>query len=135
MHVNSAERMKTGTAQSGLKIAAKQTTGCSSTSTYDAGSRAALHENGGCKRILHLFSGPSDRPDSFANAVRALGSCCTEFDIVNCDEQNLVNDAVWQRVISDIRAGVYDGMLAGPPCNTYTEAHLAMTVMDWLTCL
>lgn len=74
------------------------------------------------KRILHLFSGPSNRVDGFANAVRALGGQCVEYDLVNGAEQDLANDHIWQGIMSDIKNGVYDALLAGPPCNTFTNA-------------
>lgn len=42
-------------------------------------------------------------------------------NLVKGEEQNLASDMVWQKLRSDIVDGYYDAMLAGPPCNTYTD--------------
>ena len=41
------------------------------------------------QRVLQLFSGPSNRMDGFAAAIRKAGSLCGEFDMVNGPEQDL----------------------------------------------
>lgn len=100
----------------------QNSTGESMTSTTAADHGLQQFHSNECKCILHLFSGPSGCEDGFAAAVRDRGHKCVEYDLVNGTEQDLANDAVWQSLISDIRAGRYDAMLAGPPCNTYTNA-------------
>ena len=72
--------------------------------------------------ILHLFSGPGNRLDGFAAAVRHAGFECEEYDIVNGEEQDLAAEQVWKRVYTRIKAGHYSALLAGPPCNTFTNA-------------
>eukprot|EP00435_Cladocopium_sp_Y103_P025927 s1750_g6.t1 len=72
--------------------------------------------------ILHLFSGPDNRVDGFAAAVRRAGYECDEYDIVNGAEQDLAANQVWDKVYARIKAGGYLAMLAGPPCNTFTNA-------------
>ena len=72
--------------------------------------------------ILHLFSGPHHRPDGLAAKLKSLGWDCKEYDLVNREQEDLTNDFIWQQVKADIRAKKYDGLIAGPPCNTFTNA-------------
>ena len=74
----------------------------------------------GC--ILHLFSGPHNRHDGFAAFLRKHGWQCDEYDIVNGDHENLASDHVWNKVLDRIKNRFYEAMLAGPPCNTFTNA-------------
>eukprot|EP00435_Cladocopium_sp_Y103_P017939 s2500_g4.t1 len=71
--------------------------------------------------ILHLFSGPRNRHDALAAKLSTLGWQCSEYDLVNAPNEDLANDYVWQQVKKGIKAGLSDGMVAGPPCNTYTN--------------
>ena len=71
--------------------------------------------------ILHLFSGPHHRPDGLAAKLKSLGWDCKEYDLVNREQEDLTNDFIWQQVKADIRAKKYDGLIAGPPCNTFTN--------------
>ena len=121
MHENSVVRMK-ASINTGLKDTTPSSTGTSvDGDNFAVGGSPKSHNNEG-KRILHLFSGPADRSDGFAAAVRENGAQCIEFDVVNGEAQNLANDKLWNDILGDIRSGHYDGMLAGPPCNTFTNA-------------
>ena len=73
-------------------------------------------------RILHLFSGPSGRPDGFAKYLKEFGIECDEIDTQICPAHDLLDDEVWLRIYNKLMAGFYDGVLVGPPCNTYTCA-------------
>eukprot|EP00435_Cladocopium_sp_Y103_P030056 s3225_g7.t1 len=123
MHVNSLARMKARTTTPGLKVADKLhgTDRPDLSRQLTEGWPSEFHRKD-IRCILHLFSGPAHRDDGFAAAVAALGYHCVEYDVVNGEDQDLTNDAIWQRVLADIKAGKYDGMLAGPPCNSFTNA-------------
>ena len=53
--------------------------------------------------------------------MKSLGWDCKEYDLVNREQEDLTNDFIWQQVKADIRAKKYDGLIAGPPCNTFTN--------------
>ena len=74
------------------------------------------------KCILHLFSGPHHREDGFAAAVSRRGHKCVEYDLVNGPDEDLSNDTVWCNLMTQIKEGKFDALLAGPPCNTFTNA-------------
>ena len=73
-------------------------------------------------RVLHLFSGPADRPDGLSAYLRSVGIDTKDCDIINehLEEQDLVDDAVWQRIMVEVRRGDYDFIFLGPPCRTYS---------------
>ena len=70
-------------------------------------------------RTLHLFSGPKDRPDSLTAALRQRGLQSTDFDLVNGFD--LRDDLVYTKLAADIKAGIYNFIVAGPPCNTFSR--------------
>eukprot|EP00435_Cladocopium_sp_Y103_P035534 s490_g9.t1 len=74
----------------------------------------------GC--ILHLFSGPENRADGFAAALRSSGWECEEYDIANGPDGDLASDHVWSTIMNKMKEGYYKALLAGPPCNTFTNA-------------
>ena len=51
-----------------------------------------------------------------------MGLTCVEYDIVNGQQEDLTSGYIWDQLYKDIEAGRYDAMLAGPPCNTFTNA-------------
>lgn len=124
VHVNSAAEVKDVTMTGILSTDAKKNPSTAGAlpgdNSYEQGASPYRHNARKC--ILHLFSGPAERMDGFAKHLEALQADCVEYDVVNGEEQDLVSDEVWRAVIRDIRDGQYDGMLAGPPCNTYTNA-------------
>ena len=75
-------------------------------------------------RVLLLCSGPTTRTDSLAKLLKQKGIQATEVDIENVDmsDQNMLDDAVWQRIKDDITAGRYHFLFASPPCRTFSEA-------------
>ena len=74
-------------------------------------------------KVLLLFSGPHQRPDSLRALLAQAGIEATEFDIVNehMGDQNLLDDATWGRIRRDLLAGVYVALFAAPPCRTFSE--------------
>ena len=73
---------------------------------------------GGAKgrKLLHLFSGPSDRSDGFAAFAKERDFGCDEFDtIIHKQLHDLADDAVWYPLFENIKGGDYEGLLAGPP--------------------
>jgi hypothetical protein len=75
-------------------------------------------------KVLHLFSGPAWRTDSFAAAIAAAGGGCDDVDIVNTHlaDQDILDDAVWCRIRARIHTGYYDVILGGPECGTFCSA-------------
>lgn len=122
MHENLATPMKVGTMASNLTTVADN-------SAEQEGNRddstelecKQFHNNAG-QRLLHLFSGPHHRKDGFAAAVERRGRSCAEYDLVNGPHEDLTNDAIWSELLAKIRSGHFDGLLSGPPCNTFTNA-------------
>ena len=70
-------------------------------------------------KTLHLFSGPKDRPDSLTAALRTRGLTSTDFDLT--DGFDLRDDLVYTKLTADIKEGVYNFIVAGPPCNTFSR--------------
>lgn len=121
MHENSEKEAMVKARQS-LRNASKRDTdtgGIAGVATDDTGGVNACEFG---KRILHLFSGPSERSDGLAAELAARGWSCDEYDIVNGPLQDLAADQVWEEVMKKIEDGLYQAMLAGPPCNTFTNA-------------
>ena len=76
---------------------------------------------------LHLFSGPHDRADGISGIFRQVGWQARDFDTVNSaalgvEESDLLSDALWVRIITDIKAGNVDAVIAGPVCSTFSRA-------------
>ena len=120
MHENLAGKV---TADNGNSLTVSAVNDTSrSISSSDAAADGSRRFHNSPRTVLHLFSGPADRQDGFGAALQTLGFACDEFDLVNGESQNLTSDSVWTKILHDIEAGKYDGMLAGPPCNTFTNA-------------
>ena len=44
-----------------------------------------------------------------------------EFDwIIDAHEHNLLDDVVWERLLSRVQSGEFDGCLSGTPCDTFS---------------
>ena len=82
--------------------------------------------------VLHLFSGPDDRPNSLGEYFeveaelrsRELGRVfCEEVDVlvdaINC---NLLNNRVFEKLKHRCQLGTFAAVVAGIPCNTYCVA-------------
>ena len=74
--------------------------------------------------VLHLFSGPSGRKDGLAAYLKAVGIDTEEKDIVNIHvtEQDLLDDAIWERLKVRIKSGEFRFKFSGPPCRTFSES-------------
>ena len=75
-------------------------------------------------RVLHLFSGPTDRADGLAAYLRAVGIKVTDCDIVNVDfdDQDIADDAAWGRIKAKLQSGYFNFVFAGPPCRTFSAS-------------
>ena len=78
---------------------------------------------------LHLFSGPTDRPDGIKECLRPRGWLCDDWDIVNARilqedvaAHDLASDAVWEFIKEETDKRVYSFIWAGPPCETWSKA-------------
>ena len=95
---------------------ATETSTTTTTTTTTAGKRTLL--------VLHLFSGPSDRRDGLASYLKAIGIATEERDTVNIHltDQDLLDDAVWERLKVRIRSGEFAFKMSGPPCRTFSAS-------------
>ena len=75
-------------------------------------------------KVLHLFSGPSSRPDGLKALLRAKGWECVDFDsrANGIPEEDLTRDDVWDKLMARVRAREFDYIVAGPPCDTFSHA-------------
>lgn len=122
MHVNSVAMMKADTPKIGLTNATPiSTVPKAAEQPAPAVNGKQFHNNAG-KCILHLFSGPHHREDGFAAAVMKHGHRCVEYDVINGPNEDLTSDAIWSKLLEEIKRGAFDALLAGPPCNTFTNA-------------
>ena len=69
-----------------------------------------------------MFSGPSDRRDGLKAVLEKTGWECHDYDICNSASQDLLNDAAWEEIFAEIRAGRYDFVWMGTPCTTFSRA-------------
>ena len=120
MHVNSEAQMKEP-----VHLKGASNHGTEELEDGAIATTVRLEQSNDGKCILHLFSGPENRVDGFAAYVRSKGWTCDEYDIVNGAHQDLASDHVWQEVMNNIHKGKYQGLLAGPPCNTFSNARKA----------
>ena len=77
-------------------------------------------------RFLHLYSGhrrEGDLEDELTTAFVAEGSMCivTLVDIGFGMEHDLTNSANLDRYLAQVKAGVFDGIHAGPPCALWSR--------------
>ena len=76
-------------------------------------------------RVLHLFSGPSNRADGLASYLRSVGIECDDVDLTNGRDGDISNDAVWGHILAKIKSGHYGVVFGGPPCRTFSAARSA----------
>ena len=74
-------------------------------------------------RILLLCGGPNSRDVSLYNQLVAIGFDCTNFDRLNGQQFDLVDDVVWDEILRDIAAGEYVAAFASLECSTFSKLH------------
>ena len=75
-------------------------------------------------RILLLCGGLDDRPNSLSNLFKTMGSFeCTNYDIANGPQFDIVDDSVWDTLYSEATSMEYAGCVACPPCGSYSKLH------------
>jgi hypothetical protein len=75
-------------------------------------------------RILLLCGGPDERPDSLYNLFSALdGFECTNYDIANGAQFDIVDDVVWDTIYTAVTSLEYAACVACPPCSTFSQLH------------
>ena len=52
-------------------------------------------------RVLLLCGGPDEREDSLANLFRACGMECTNYDLTNGPQFDIVDDSVWDALFTE----------------------------------
>ena len=71
---------------------------------------------------VHLFAGPSEVSQGFADEARARGWGVLEVDLLSQPAYDLLDDATYHSLLASARAGRIRFLLAGIPCETYSVA-------------
>ena len=78
------------------------------------------------RHVLILFSGPKDRPDGLMTFLRRLGFSVTAVDNDPKNgggkEDDILSDAVYEKLLRNAQRGEYFGIFAAPPCSTFSVA-------------
>ena len=72
-------------------------------------------------KLLYLFAGPARKGDA-EEMGRQLGMDVVRYDTQRSKHHHLLDDLIWDGIIKDVEAGVYDGVLMAPPCGTFCRA-------------
>jgi hypothetical protein len=73
--------------------------------------------------VLHLFSGRPDKDTSLSKELLLLSIPCNDVDKkLPGNFGDLVDDMVWGYWRSQLLAGLYKGLGAGPPCGTFSHS-------------
>ena len=75
------------------------------------------------RKILILCGGPSDRDVSLYNLFISAGFECVNYDRLNGQQFDLVDDVVKDEILRDIAAGEYVAAFARPECSTFSKHH------------
>lgn len=78
----------------------------------------------GCKRLLHLFSGLTDRPGSLGWVTRALGYECIDVDLLNHSDHDVLSHDLEVEVIDAVLGGRVTAVMLGTPCSTFSVARM-----------
>ena len=71
-------------------------------------------------RLLYLFSGKSKGHQSFEVQAQARGHLAECHDNTREPPTNLESDLEWAAIDQEIDNEGYDGLLASPPCRTFS---------------
>ena len=74
-------------------------------------------------KILILCDGPNDRDVSLHNLFISAGFECVNYDRLNGQHFDLVDDVVKDKILHDIAAGEYVAAFARPECSTFSKLH------------
>eukprot|EP00965_Chrysotila_dentata_P037605 1251381-Pleurochrysis_carterae.AAC.1 len=79
-------------------------------------------------RVLLLFSGPFSRPDGISSFLSRYG---VPTDSVDNDDKtgggaahDILNNAVYERLLKRCADGYYAAIIASPPCATFSVSRL-----------
>ena len=71
-------------------------------------------------RCLHLFSGPQ-RSNDLAEELAKLGWAVCSVDKEQPISTDLLDNVVREAIMEDVEAGMYDHIMLGTPCETYSR--------------
>ena len=76
-------------------------------------------------RLAHVFSGPGERLDGLAAVARERGAArADEFDtLIDPVAHDFFTPEARARLLADVRARAYDGIMIGTPCTSLSVAH------------
>ena len=92
--------------------------------TAGAARSAGLPSRSVAKRVLILFAGP-ERADDIGSCLRLADVPVTEIDLVRGDD--LLDKNTRNRLMAEVRAGVFGVVFAAPPCSTFSVARLQIS--------
>ena len=75
------------------------------------------------QKILILCGGPNVREVSLYNLFISAGFECVNYDRLNGQQFDLVDDAVKDKILHDIAAGEYAAAFASPECCSFSKLH------------
>jgi Site-specific DNA methylase len=78
----------------------------------------------GGKRLLHLFSGLTNRPGSLGWVARTLGYECADIDILNHPDHDVLHHDLEVEIVDSILSGRVTAVMLGTPCNTFSVARM-----------
>ena len=82
-------------------------------------------------RVLYLFAGRKRKNDIQAHLIyyaklRGLELVVKEVDLlIHGEDDNILDDKVWQTILKDLERGEYDAQILSPPCNEFSRAKWA----------
>ena len=92
---------------------------------YDAAVHGTHARARASRKILLLFSGPHRRPDGLAAFLTKLGFTAVMVDAdpehgggMKTDEEDILNDNVFEKLLKRIKAAEFIAIMAAPPCST-----------------
>ena len=73
-------------------------------------------------KLLSLYGGVQREGESIEHFAALLGAEVRVYDLERGEDQNLADQAIWDGVVKDIEADVYDGASSAAPCGTFSAS-------------
>eukprot|EP00971_Amphidinium_carterae_P218549 4337976-Amphidinium_carterae.2 len=88
-------------------------------------------------KVLSLIGGRQDREDGLHVYLNEQRIGCVTVDIVNKprDENNLLNDLLWQQLLDRVKSKEFSFLMAAPVCTTWSRARQLRREMSCTACM